>query len=84
MFIYFFLKNRNSNKKVIFGILVGISFPGLATQQKCSIGTTCTIKCNVIAGDKPDIDWLTKDGIINFQSGSEIFTLEILQSFRTF
>ena len=24
------------------------------------------------AGDRPDIDWLTKDGIINFYSGSEI------------
>lgn len=30
------------------------------------------MKCEVTAGDRPDIDWLTKDGIINFYSGSEI------------
>ena len=59
-------------------ISVGISFPGLQTKQKCSIGTSCTVKCEVTAGDRPDIDWLTKDGIINFYSGSKIgFSREI-------
>ena len=56
----------------IFPISVGLSFPDLETNQKCSIGTSCTVKCEVTAGDRPDIDWLTRDGIINFYSGSQI------------
>ena len=55
---------------------VGITFPGLEPTQKCELGEACTVKCHVTAGHSPDIDWLTKDGVIDFQSGEDLLTRE--------
>jgi len=62
---YYSCKSGDEKAIILLSVIVGITFPVLDTDQKCSLHSVCTIKCKVIASHTTTTDWLKQDGLQN-------------------